>query len=73
MTKQDTTELSAVEIVESPSRAADEKLLVDSHVPEKYRGTATDKHDMATLGKQQVLRRNFKVREHRENRGLSSP
>ena len=26
---------------------------------EKYRGTAADKHDMAVMGKQQVLRRNF--------------
>ena len=30
-----------------------------SHIPEKYRGTSADKHDMAVLGKKQVLRRNF--------------
>lgn len=29
-------------------------------VPEKYRGTAADKHDMQVLGREQVLRRNFR-------------
>ncbi|RMD40288.1 hypothetical protein DV735_g4841, partial [Chaetothyriales sp. CBS 134920] len=31
-----------------------------SSIPEKYRGTAEDRHDMQVLGKTQVLRRNFK-------------
>ncbi|KAK4574837.1 hypothetical protein LTR86_001679 [Recurvomyces mirabilis] len=29
------------------------------HVPQQYRGTSADQHDMNILGKQQVLRRNF--------------
>lgn len=40
------------------SSAGDEKV-VSSNVPEKYRGTSTDRHDMLVLGKSQVLRRNF--------------
>lgn len=27
-----------------------------SHVPERYRGTAADRHDMTVMGKKQVLR-----------------
>lgn len=27
-----------------------------SHVPQKYRGTSADQHDMSILGKKQVLR-----------------
>ncbi len=27
-----------------------------SHVPQKYHGTSSDKHEMAVLGKKQVLR-----------------
>jgi choline transport protein len=34
---------------------------VASAVPEKYRGTEVDHHDMRMLGKTQVLRRNFKT------------
>jgi amino acid permease len=30
------------------------------HVPLKYMGTAADKLDMSTLGREQVLRRNFR-------------
>lgn len=30
-----------------------------SNVPEKYRGTAADRHDMTVMGNKQVLRRNF--------------
>jgi choline transport protein len=30
-----------------------------SNVPERYHGTSADAHDMAMLGKKQVLRRNF--------------
>lgn len=29
-------------------------------IPEKYKGTKTDRDDMVLLGKQQVLRRNFR-------------
>ena len=32
----------------------------ESTVPERYRGTLADHHDMIVLGKKQVLRRNFK-------------
>ncbi|ERF72192.1 hypothetical protein EPUS_02079 [Endocarpon pusillum Z07020] len=38
----------------------DEQGVVAPTVPHKYRGTVTDKRDMQTLGKVQVLRRNFK-------------
>jgi hypothetical protein len=34
----------------------DEQGIVDPSVPVKYRGTVTDKRDMQTLGKVQVLR-----------------
>lgn len=34
--------------------------VVSAHISEKYQGTAADKHDMRVLGKEQVLRRNFK-------------
>lgn len=34
--------------------------VVSHNVPHKYRGTQADQYDMATLGKKQVLRRNFK-------------
>ena len=37
-----------------------DNVVVSSHIPEKYRGTAADQHDMKMLGKKQVLRRNFK-------------
>ena len=39
----------------------DEKVFAGSTVPAKYRGTRNDKNDMATLGRTQVLRRNFKI------------
>ena len=35
--------------------------VVASTVPERYRGTEVDHHDMRALGKVQVLRRNFKL------------
>ena len=52
--------------VHSPHRdaeSADGKLddVVDMAVPERYRGTAQDKHDMLVHGKKQELRRNFKL------------
>ncbi len=34
----------------------DEHGVIDPHVPSRYRGTVTDKRDMQTLGKVQVLR-----------------
>jgi hypothetical protein len=56
----------AVSPVHSPPRdaeSADGKLddVVDMAVPERYRGTAQDKHDMLVHGKKQELRRNFKL------------
>ena len=42
--------------------AVDETMVFDSsisNVAAKYRGTDSDAHDMAMLGKKQVLRRNF--------------
>lgn len=39
---------------------SDEKVFSGSTVPAKYRGTRSDKSDMAVLGRTQVLRRNFK-------------
>lgn len=45
----------------APQRVPGDHEDVVSHtVPHKYRGTAADQHDMITLGKKQVLRRNFK-------------
>ena len=35
--------------------------VVASTVPDRYRGTEADHHDMRALGKTQVLRRNFKL------------
>jgi len=32
---------------------------VSASIPEKYRGTAADRHDMRVLGRRQVLQRNF--------------
>ena len=50
-----------LEVVEAPSDVSDgAKVFSGSTVPEKYRGTTADQHDMAVLGKKQVLRRNFK-------------
>lgn len=40
----------------NPSKVFDDGI---SNVPEKYRGTNADAHDMSVLGKKQVLRRNF--------------
>lgn len=39
---------------------SDHDEIISCDVPAKYRGTATDQHDMLVLGKKQVLRRNFK-------------
>ena len=35
--------------------------VIASTVPERYRGTDLDHHDMRALGETQVLRRNFKM------------
>ena len=35
--------------------------VVDDHIPQRYRGTENDKHDMLVQGKRQELRRNFKL------------
>lgn len=55
---------SELSILEAPPDgelgAFDEDKVVSSNVPEKYRGTTTDHHDMLVLGKKQVLRRNFR-------------
>ena len=49
-------------IIEAPAYASEgEKVYGGSTVPEQYRGTYTAQHDMAMLGKKQVLRRNFKL------------
>jgi len=45
------------------TRDMDEKFadVVDDHIPQRYRGTENDKHDMLVQGKRQELRRNFKL------------
>ncbi|KAK4497668.1 hypothetical protein PRZ48_010321 [Zasmidium cellare] len=47
------------ETPKSPSSHGDDGLFAPC-VPEKYRGTVADRHDMQVLGREQVLRRNFK-------------
>ncbi|THC95229.1 hypothetical protein EYZ11_005306 [Aspergillus tanneri] len=42
------------------STYGDEAAIPKSHVPDKYRGTSADKADMSALGREQVLRRNFR-------------
>ena len=59
MTKHDPNNLSVVELPGHLVNYNGEKVFEDTNVPEKYRGTAADQHDMAVLGKKQVLRRNF--------------
>lgn len=54
MTKHDPTDLAVAEVGGDPSIRDDEKVSEG-----KYRGTTVDVHDMAMLGKKQVLRRNF--------------
>lgn len=44
----------------TPSNSDSDDIVADA-VPEKYRGTDLDHHDMRALGKTQVLRRNFKL------------
>ncbi|KAK3709523.1 hypothetical protein LTR37_010896 [Vermiconidia calcicola] len=44
----------------TPSNSDSDDVVADA-VPEKYRGTDLDHHDMRALGKTQVLRRNFKL------------
>lgn len=54
-----TDDLTIVSVGDSSERNP-EKVYENSTVPEKYRGTVADQHDMVVLGKKQVLRRNFK-------------
>ncbi len=63
VTAMDTKETDIVAVspyrdAQSPSEHDDDKV-VSKSVPEKFRGTTTDRHDMLLLGKKQVLRRNF--------------
>ena len=44
----------------SPSDHSAKDVVADT-VPDRYRGTEVDHHDMRALGKTQVLRRNFKL------------
>ncbi|RMZ85700.1 hypothetical protein DV736_g6551, partial [Chaetothyriales sp. CBS 134916] len=55
-------ELSIAETPEAEAIAGYHKdeAAISASIPEKYRGTAEDRHDMRVLGKTQVLRRNFK-------------
>lgn len=55
------------EVLSEPEMALDEAILMDDKhgiaspsVAPKYQGTNADKQDMMTLGKKQVLRRNFR-------------
>lgn len=50
----------------------DEQGIVDPSVPAKYRGTATDKRDMHTLGKVQVLRVSTETARMLDRRSASS-
>lgn len=54
-----TPELAVEKTAESIGNSLDD--VVASTVPERYRGTDIDHHDMRALGKVQVLRRNFKL------------
>lgn len=49
-------EASAVGDAGAQSKVFDARI---SDVPDKFKGTDSDAHDMAVMGKKQVLRRNF--------------
>lgn len=53
-------ETAAVELTEAPGASSPTSAKAyensASNVPERYRGTSADKHDMDVLGKKQVLR-----------------
>ena len=61
--EMDTKEVSPIHSPPRDTESANSKLddVVDMAVPERYRGTAQDKHDMLVQGKKQELRRNFKL------------
>ena len=44
----------------TPSNSGSNDVIANT-VPERYRGTKVDHHDMRALGRTQVLRRNFKL------------
>lgn len=52
--------MSKTESFEVQESAVGEDKVISPNVPVKYRGTRQDAVDMATLGKKQVLRRQFK-------------
>ena len=58
----DNKKMAGVELTEgvaaSPNESTDAKVFDDnvSHIPEKYRGTSADQHDMSVMGNKQVLR-----------------
>lgn len=56
--KQASPDQPSAAISESANNSLNE--VVDDAVPERYRGTDQDKHDMIVHGKTQELRRNFK-------------
>ena len=40
---------------------SESEVVLDTHVPKRYRGTETDRRDMLAQGKRQELRRNFNL------------
>jgi hypothetical protein len=63
MSKHDSADPAIIEVknYRVPNVVSEEEdVFKGSNVPTKYRGTAADQHDMAVLGKKQVLRRNFR-------------
>ena len=59
MTRHDPADLTIAETHGDSPERDDEKVFEGSTVPQKYRGTMNDVHDMAVMGKRQLLRRNF--------------
>jgi len=60
MSKHAPNNLSIVEVPRDDRFSEEDKrVFAGSTVPDRYRGTAADQHDMAMLGHKQVLRRNF--------------
>ena len=58
--KHDTSDLMVTELQADKYSDEARQAVVDTAVPERYRGTTADQYDMVVLGKKQVLRRNFK-------------
>ena len=61
MSKTDAVKNELVIVEERADATEAEMVYGGSTVPEEYRGTAANRHDMVLLGKKQVLRRNFKL------------